>query len=385
MKSLYTSFLLVASILLGTACDDASANKVGSQTQCSTTRDFMNTKTWFSARLSADEVCALLKQGAAPNEREESMGDTPLMRAEKGDVVRALIEGGADVHAVNNYGQNMVHYAAFSQEPEEDYMRTVIDEACKAGLSLDGTQNVDAPLFLAVYSDAEPTVEYLLARGANPHALSSEDGIVSATYTALNYAATVSENTITTLMLLQAGAKDEEVEQKWTPLHRAALDGDTEKVAKLLSSGVNPDIRGVLECTPLMGAAMFGHLDVVKQLVEAGADIEARNKLDTPYEEPSTDYSVLQLAAWKGQTEVVRYLLAQGADPNIAGNRKLRALHFAVWRGHEDTVRLLLESGANPNIMAGEDEDDWKVTPFFFTKKESSIYNLLIQFGGKEQ
>jgi ankyrin repeat protein len=78
-------------------------------------------------------------------------------------------------------------------------------------------------------------------------------------------------------------------------------------------------------------------------------------------------------------------LLSQGADPNIAGNRKLRALHFAVWRGHEDTVRLLLESGANPNIMAGEDEDDWKVTPFFFTKKGSSIYNLLIQFGGKEQ
>ena len=385
MKLLHTTFLLVASLLLGTACDDASADKFGSQTPCSTSNNSMDTKTWFSARLSADEVCALLKQGADPNEREESMGDTPLMRATKGDVVRALIEGGADVHAVNNYGQNMVHDAAFSQQPEEDYMRTVIDEACKAGLSLDGTQNVDAPLFLAVYSDAEPTVEYLLARGANPHALSSEDGIVSETYTALNYAATVSENTITTLMLLQAGAKDEVVEQQWTPLHRAALAGDTEEVAKLLSSGVNPDIRGVLECTPLMGAAMFGHIEVVKQLVEAGADIEARNKLDTPYEEPSTDYSVLQLAARTGQTEVVRYLLSQGADPNIAGNRKLRALHFAVWRGHEDTVRLLLESGANPNIMAGEDEDDWKVTPFFFSKKGSSIYNLLIQFGGKEQ
>lgn len=385
MKLIYSPFLLIVLQLPGMSCDDTSADRNGSRSQYSTINNFMDTKTLFSYRLTADDVRTLIKQGADPNEHEKITGDTPLMRAERGDVVRALIEGGADVHAVDDFGWNVVHCMAFHQEPEDDCMRTVIDEACKAGLSLDGTKCVDSPLFLAVYSDAEPTVEYLLARGANPHALSSEEGICADTCTALNYAVTVTRNTISTLLLLEAGAKDEKAEKKWTPLHRAALAGDSEEVAKLLNSGVNPDIRGVLECTPLMGAAMFGHMEVVKLLVEAGADIEARNKSDTLYEEPSTGYSVLQLAAWKGQTEVIRYLLSQGADPNLAGNRKLRALHIAVWREKEDAVRLLLESGADPNILAGEGEEDWKVSPFFFAQKGSSIYQLLIQYGGKEQ
>ena len=42
-------------------------------------------------------------------------------------------------------------------------------------------------------------------------------------------------------------------------------------------------------------------------------------------------------------------------------------------------------SGANPNIIAGEDEDDWNVSPFFFARKGSPIYQLLIQYGGKGQ
>ena len=365
-KKLIYASLLTVFLLMGTACEEALSDKKDSFFH---PQQPMDTKTLFSGRLTADDVRLLIKQGADPNEREKSMGDTPLMRAERGDVIRALIECGADVHAVNNFGQNMVHSMAFRQEPEEDYMRTVIDEACKVGLSLDAPVGVDAPLFLAVYSDAEPTVEYLLEQGASPHALSSEEGIVSETYTALNYAATVAENTINTLMLLHAGAGDEEVEQKWTSLHRAAIAGNVGEVASLLSSGVSPDIRGVLECTPLMGAAMFGHTEVVKLLVAAGADIEARNKL----------------AAWNGQNEVIRYLLSQGADPNIAGNRKLRALHIAVWRGKEDTARLLLESGADPNVIAGENEDEWRASPLFFAKKGSSIYQLLIQFGAKAE
>ena len=82
---------------------------------------------------------------------------------------------------------------------------------------------------------------------------------------------------------------------------------------------------------------------------------------------------------------VVECTPLMGAAPNVSGNRKLTALHIAVWRGHEDTVRQLLESGAAPNIIACENKGDFNATPLYFAKKGSGIYQLLIQFGGKEK
>lgn len=53
----------------------------------------------------------------------------------------------------------------------------------------------------------------------------------------------------------------------------------------------------------------------------------------------------LHLAAWSGQTEVVRYLCQHKADVGAAAMDDMGAIHFASQKGHLEIVRLLLSSG----------------------------------------
>ena len=54
-------------------------------------------------------------------------------------------------------------------------------------------------------------------------------------------------------------------------------------------------------------------------------------------------------AAFRGDTEAVRLLLAAGANPNASTAWGWTPLMSAVDRGHTDAARLLLEAGANSN------------------------------------
>ena len=62
----------------------------------------------------------------------------------------------------------------------------------------------------------------------------------------------------------------------------------------------------------------------------------------------------LQLAAWRGQIEAVRWLLDHGASASRAG-KAWSALHYAVFAGHEDIARLLMARGADINARAPND------------------------------
>jgi ankyrin repeat protein len=69
-------------------------------------------------------------------------------------------------------------------------------------------------------------------------------------------------------------------------------------------------------------------------------------------------YSMLSVAAHRGDLALMRQLLEHGVDPNhlasdkplVSGNYDL-PLHAAADRGNFDAVKLLLEHGADPNIQ----------------------------------
>ena len=58
-----------------------------------------------------------------------------------------------------------------------------------------------------------------------------------------------------------------------------------------------------------MRASFFGHVEVVRALLAAGADVDAAD---------NHGYSALIWASWFGLVEVVRALLAAGADKHLA-------------------------------------------------------------------
>jgi ankyrin repeat protein len=137
----------------------------------------------------------------------------------------------------------------------------------------------------------------------------------------------------------------------------AAVCRDSEGVNLLIDAGINVDSwaskdykkRSVLHRAVGVG----GNVEIIKLLLSRGATID-KTAVDgsTP----------LETAAWFGRTAVVKYLLEQRANPNIAGFHGA-PLHAAVGGGHLEVVELLLKAGANPNIRIGASGIEPGATP----------------------
>jgi uncharacterized protein len=87
-------------------------------------------------------------------------------------------------------------------------------------------------------------------------------------------------------------------------------------------------------------AAVFGHLDVVRCLADCGANINASAT-------NGTGYNALTGAVASGQTEIVKWLLQKGANPNHRYGAGYSPLLTAAANGHLEIAKLLLAHGAD--------------------------------------
>ena len=96
--------------------------------------------------------------------------------------------------------------------------------------------------------------------------------------------------------------------------------------------------------TPLSLAAFFGHPEAVKVLLEYGADVNLKP--------PSRFANTAVDAAVSGDhADVVRILLAAGANPNVTSEANYTTLHKAAVHGNLDVVRMLLDHGADVHAV----------------------------------
>ena len=65
--------------------------------------------------------------------------------------------------------------------------------------------------------------------------------------------------------------------------------------------------------------------------------------------------TALMLAAQCGHTNIIQYLLDEGADVNKLDERGGSTLMYASSHGHTETVRLLLNYGADVNTQMTAD------------------------------
>uniref|UniRef100_A0A3B5PTP8 Cyclin-dependent kinase inhibitor 2C (p18, inhibits CDK4) n=1 Tax=Xiphophorus maculatus TaxID=8083 RepID=A0A3B5PTP8_XIPMA len=91
----------------------------------------------------------------------------------------------------------------------------------------------------------------------------------------------------------------------------------------------------------LCNASACGKLEEVLDLLKAGADVNGLNEFRrTPLQ-----------VAMLGNTELVRALLAAGADPNARDHiLNLTVTHDAAREGFAETVRELVNHGADVNL-----------------------------------
>ena len=95
------------------------------------------------------------------------------------------------------------------------------------------------------------------------------------------------------------------------------------------------------ESIPLCIAAARGNPRIFKRLVKAGADVNCKissNNWNRPFFQ-----TPLQTAAWCGHLDIVKYLIAQGADIHEPASCGETARSFANYRGLNEIKSLLDE------------------------------------------
>lgn len=162
----------------------------------------------------------------------------------------------------------------------------------------------------------------------------------------------------------------------WTrhPLHTAAMSGNRGEVERLIAQGADVNEllnlrmgRQDLAGTPLHVAihncgaddlSLYqGHHEVVKMLLAAGADVRLCRKWEgTP----------LHDAARAGLIHIAEVLISYGADVNSKDDAERRTpLHFAAANGKVKMVDYLLARGADIHAVADLKPDPFACTPIF--------------------
>src|SRR5579862_1049076 len=246
-------------------------------------------------------------------------GLTPLVYAAREDCLdcaRVLVEAGANINQVTNYGWTALLTA--TQNKHYKLAAYLLDHGANPNISNKGGWT---PLYLATdnrnieagdYPVRAPDMDHLdyikllIDKGANVNARicgpqsTAEKCTGDTTETRTNF---------TMQWLFEDGA---------TPFLRAAQSGDVELMKLLLAHGADPKIFTAHNVTPLAVAAGIGWVEGVTFEWSEAANVEA-----------------------------VKMCLDLGIDPNVADDEGRTSLHGAAHKGRTAVIQLLVDHGAN--------------------------------------
>jgi len=138
----------------------------------------------------------------------------------------------------------------------------------------------------------------------------------------------------------------------------AAAFQSTAAAIALVDGGAEVKVADRRGNTPLHTAAQLGDLDLVKKLLAKGADPNARNAkaltrggpVAGPFRAPAGEITPLHVAARANQLEIMRALLAAGADPKLKGEDGTTLLMQAAGSSNVEVVKLAYE--LDPDVKA---------------------------------
>lgn len=159
-----------------------------------------------------------------------------------------------------------------------------------------------------------------------------------------------------------------------TPVHRAAMSGDTTELEYLLSiEYADPNIKDIAGVTPLHYAARQGHLNTVKMLISYGA---------LPALATSTGWTAIDLAVRERHVDVIHFLSQYGFNPNGSTPEGEPYLVFAVRLNDDKLAEYLLRERVNPNSYSVPSTGE-SLLEYAFTQKNRPMIQLLLNHGAR--
>lgn len=297
---------------------------------------------------SVESVALLMRYGADPRTRNEfpfrinfhesspsrdiENHKSALMYAAAGghaEVVRLLLKAGARPNATTVYDETALMYAAGNGHSETT--RLLI----QAGADLNVTAGDDS---FEVRGRGDYGGTPLVYAGRHAYNSMVEARVKGAAHTCREYLGPADE-----ILAAYERRKQRVANPDWA-LRYGLLCGDVSLLSRLIA------LRAVKRGSDVLLSVGGGYInndtpEAAELLIRAGADVNARMKKpwdDTP----------LMRAASAGAIRTVMVLLDSGAKINATTTYGETALWHAARKKRVEVVRLLLARGANPNIIA---------------------------------
>jgi len=268
-------------------------------------------------------------------------------------MAEALLDAGASADTVDEYGESPLTLAAANGDAP------LVQRLLAAGAKANTTRwNGETALMIAAGAGSVDAVRQLVLRGADVNAADPRRG-----QTALMWAAAEGHVDVVEA-LIEIGANVKAASKNgFSPLVFAVTKNDVPSIKALLAAGADPNRVLASGNWPLAVAMSYRHTPAALALLEGGANVNIRDRAGN---------SPLHVAAQQGDLAVVKDLLARGVDPNVRTPSSMMAasgrgggggfrpapsgnqtpLMMAARGDHEDVMRALVAAGADPSIAA---------------------------------